>query len=35
MNFAMSLELGIRATGNGLKVYMIQFMKGWRYNEVL
>ena len=29
-----AIGLGIRATGNGLKVYMIQFMKGRRYSEI-
>ncbi len=29
-----AIGLGIRATGNGLKVYMIQFMKGRRYSEL-
>jgi len=29
-----SIGLGIRATGNNLKVYMIQFMKGRRYSEL-
>ena len=28
-----AIGLGIRATGEGLKVYMIQFMKGRRYSE--
>jgi len=30
-----SIGLGIRATGEGLKVYMIQFMKGRKYSEIL
>jgi len=29
-----SLGLGLRATGAGFKVYMIQFMKGRRYSEL-
>ena len=29
-----ALGLGIRAVGSGLKVYMIQFMKGRRYSEL-
>jgi cob(I)alamin adenosyltransferase len=29
-----SIGLGIRAIGNNLKVYMIQFMKGRRYSEI-
>jgi cob(I)alamin adenosyltransferase len=29
-----AIGLGIRATGAGLKVYMIQFMKGRRYSEI-
>ena len=29
-----SLGLGLRAHGNGMKVYMIQFMKGRRYSEM-
>ena len=29
-----AIGLGVRATGNGLKVYMIQFMKGRRYSEI-
>ena len=29
-----AIGLGIRATGEGLKVYMIQFMKGRRYSEI-
>lgn len=29
-----AIGLGIRATGKGLKVYMIQFMKGRRYSEI-
>ena len=29
-----SLGLGLRASGDGLKVYMIQFMKGRRYSEI-
>lgn len=29
-----AIGLGIRAAGNGLKVYMIQFMKGRRYSEL-
>lgn len=29
-----AIGLGIRATGGGLKVYMIQFMKGRRYGEI-
>ena len=29
-----AIGLGIRATGGGLKVYMIQFMKGRRYSEI-
>ena len=29
-----ALGLGLRATGAGYKVYMIQFMKGRRYNEI-
>ena len=29
-----ALGLGLRATGAGLKVYMIQFMKGRRYSEI-
>jgi len=29
-----ALGLGIRAVGAGLKVYMIQFMKGRRYSEL-
>ena len=29
-----SLGLGLRASGNGSKVYMIQFMKGRRYSEI-
>lgn len=28
-----AIGLGIRATGEGLKVYMIQYMKGRRYSE--
>ncbi|UCE38574.1 MAG: cob(I)yrinic acid a,c-diamide adenosyltransferase [Thermoplasmata archaeon] len=30
----VALGLGIRAAGAGLKVYMIQFMKGRRYSEL-
>ena len=30
-----AIGLGIRATGEGLKVYMIQFMKGRKYSEIL
>jgi len=29
-----AIGLGIRAIGDGLKVYMIQFMKGRRYSEI-
>ena len=29
-----AIGLGIRATGNDLKVYMVQFMKGRRYSEL-
>ena len=29
-----AIGLGIRATGENLKVYMIQFMKGRRYSEI-
>ena len=29
-----AIGLGLRATGEGLKVYMIQFMKGRRYSEI-
>lgn len=29
-----SLGLGLRASGDGLKVYMLQFMKGRRYSEI-
>ena len=29
-----AIGLGIRAIGEGLKVYMIQFMKGRRYSEI-
>ena len=29
-----AIGLGLRATGAGLKVYMIQFMKGRRYSEL-
>lgn len=29
-----AIGLGIRAVGEGLKVYMIQFMKGRRYSEI-
>jgi len=29
-----AIGLGIRATGEGLKVYMIQFMKGRKYSEI-
>jgi len=29
-----AIGLGIRATGNDLKVYMVQFMKGRRYSEI-
>ena len=29
-----AIGLGVRATGDGLKVYMIQFMKGRRYSEI-
>jgi len=29
-----ALGLGIRATGAGLKVHMVQFMKGRRYSEI-
>lgn len=29
-----AIGLGVRATGNGLKVIMIQFMKGRRYSEL-
>jgi len=29
-----AIGLGIRATGEGLKVYMIQLMKGRRYSEI-
>ena len=29
-----AIGFGIRATGEGLKVYMIQFMKGRRYSEI-
>jgi len=29
-----AIGLGVRATGEGLKVYMIQFMKGRRYSEI-
>ena len=29
-----SLGLGLRAAGAGLKVHMVQFMKGRRYNEI-
>ena len=29
-----AMGLGLRATGEGLKVYMIQFMKGRRYSEI-
>jgi cob(I)alamin adenosyltransferase len=29
-----ALGLGLRAVGAGLKVYMIQFMKGRRYSEI-
>ena len=29
-----AIGLGVRATGNGLKVYMVQFMKGRRYSEI-
>ena len=29
-----AMGLGLRATGEGLNVYMIQFMKGRRYSEV-
>ena len=29
-----AIGLGIRAVGNGLTVYMIQFMKGRRYSEI-
>ena len=29
-----AIGLGLRATGEGLNVYMIQFMKGRRYSEV-
>ena len=29
-----AIGLGIRASGEGLKVYMIQFMKGRRYSEI-
>lgn len=29
-----AIGLGIRAVGDGLKVYMIQFMKGRRYSEI-
>ncbi len=29
-----SLGLGLRAAGAGLKVYMVQFMKGRRYSEI-
>jgi cob(I)alamin adenosyltransferase len=29
-----SLGLGLRAYGNNLKVYMLQFMKGRRYSEI-
>ena len=29
-----AIGLGVRATGEGLSVYMIQFMKGRRYSEI-
>ena len=29
-----AIGLGVRATGEGLTVYMIQFMKGRRYSEI-
>src|SRR5512137_1539743 len=29
-----AIGLGVRAVGNGLKVIMIQFMKGRRYSEL-
>ena len=29
-----ALGLGIRAAGAGLKVHMVQFMKGRRYSEI-
>ena len=29
-----AIGLGVRATGNNFKVYMIQFMKGRRYSEI-
>jgi len=29
-----AIGLGVRATGNGLKVHMVQFMKGRRYSEI-
>ena len=29
-----AIGLGVRAAGAGLKVYMIQFMKGRRYSEI-
>ena len=29
-----AIGLGVRAVGAGLKVYMIQFMKGRRYSEL-
>jgi len=29
-----ALGQGLRATGHGFKVYMIQFMKGWHYGEI-
>ncbi|MBU0497870.1 MAG: cob(I)yrinic acid a,c-diamide adenosyltransferase [Candidatus Thermoplasmatota archaeon] len=29
-----AIGLGVRATGHGLKVYLIQFMKGRRYGEL-
>ena len=29
-----AIGLGLRAVGNGLQVYMIQFMKGRRYSEL-
>jgi cob(I)alamin adenosyltransferase len=29
-----ALGLGLRATGNGMNVHMIQFMKGRRYSEI-
>ena len=29
-----AIGLGIRATGNDFKVYMVQFMKGRRYSEI-